>query len=413
MAITPRTQKDGSLVYEISYTMTDPSTGKRKYYSERWHPKKGSSAKVTEREAKKEEGVFIERCKRGEVLTKKEQKQQQKEQAEQAERERLERESKPTYKEYTKTFLDRLATVEKCAEGSISTYSLTLEKAFPLFGEMKLEDITETMLRKYVNDLNGEYAYNTARSHFVTLDHLFKMAVEDGILTVSPMDRIKPPKKGKDEPEKQKVLDEDTMRYLMNCLNQESPMWKAYVTFMSDTGCRRGETTGLKWESVDLTKGRVLICNNRQYTPGKGVHDVKPKTGKSRLIPISERTVLVLKAWKKEQMEYSFQKGIPQPEYCFTVKGQAMNPCSVNGYFKKLGEKTGIPNLHPHMLRHTNITISLANGADITSVSKKAGHSNIATTLNIYSHASEDSMRRAVAKYDEVIYGEEEQKKAQ
>lgn len=40
-------------------------------------------------------------------------------------------------------------------------------------------------------------------------------------------------------------------------------------------------------------------------------------------------------------------------------------------------------------------TVSIVNGADIVSVSKKLGHSNVSITLNVYSHANDNALKRA------------------
>ena len=40
-------------------------------------------------------------------------------------------------------------------------------------------------------------------------------------------------------------------------------------------------------------------------------------------------------------------------------------------------------------------TISIANGADIVSISEKLGHANPSITLNVYSHANEKAQLRA------------------
>ena len=50
---------------------------------------------------------------------------------------------------------------------------------------------------------------------------------------------------------------------------------------------------------------------------------------------------------------------------------------------------------HPHKLRHTFASIAITNGADIASVSEKLGHANKGTTLKMYAHADQESIRRA------------------
>ena len=61
--------------------------------------------------------------------------------------------------------------------------------------------------------------------------------------------------------------------------------------------------------------------------------------------------------------------------------------------------------MHPHALRHTMATLSIANGADVVSVSKKLGHCNPSVTLNIYSHVTDTMRAQAAVKIDREIGG--------
>ena len=56
----------------------------------------------------------------------------------------------------------------------------------------------------------------------------------------------------------------------------------------------------------------------------------------------------------------------------------------------------GVQNLHPHKLRHSFASIAITNGADIASVSEKLGHTDKAVTLRMYTHADQESIRRAI-----------------
>ncbi len=71
---------------------------------------------------------------------------------------------------------------------------------------------------------------------------------------------------------------------------------------------------------------------------------------------------------------------------------------------RRFGEKYGIEDIHPHKLRHTMATLSIANGADIKSISDKLGHSTVAITLSVYTHANEEAQRKANKALADAIY---------
>jgi integrase len=101
------------------------------------------------------------------------------------------------------------------------------------------------------------------------------------------------------------------------------------------------------------------------------------------------------------------------------AEGQASNPrlfCDTRGgwlrrshfhaqWFKPLLAKAGLPNIRFHDLRHTSATILLAEGEHPKVVQERLGHSQISTTMDIYSHvlpgmqkAAADRMNGAMAK---------------
>ncbi len=72
-----------------------------------------------------------------------------------------------------------------------------------------------------------------------------------------------------------------------------------------------------------------------------------------------------------------------------------MHPQRPTRYFKRFGKRYGIADFHPHKLRHSFASIAITNGADIASVSEKLGYSDKAVTLRMYTHADQESMKRA------------------
>ena len=74
---------------------------------------------------------------------------------------------------------------------------------------------------------------------------------------------------------------------------------------------------------------------------------------------------------------------------------EPMHPQSPTRYFEKFSRKYDIPNFHPHILRHTSASVAITNGADVASVSARLVHSDTAVTLRMYTHATDESIRKA------------------
>lgn len=98
-----------------------------------------------------------------------------------------------------------------------------------------------------------------------------------------------------------------------------------------------------------------------------------------------------------KQKEYS-----KQPNWCNTMNlvfttEQGRNLCiqTVEKPFKRIVRKLGLSEMRIHDLRHTFATRCLANGDSIMSVSAQLGHSNVSTTVNIYSHTTDEMLKES------------------
>lgn len=417
----PRKNKFGQIIsYEIRVSRGyDPVTRKAlKPYTMTWSHPDGWSKNRIERELNKVAAEFEAACKRGEILTKEQEKALAVEQIEQSKREQAEQERKPTFNAYASQFIKEKSTVY--APGTLENYRTALQRAAAVFGEMKIEDITNLTVKQYINDLqaNGKNQFNgkplahkTILKHYIVLHALFANAVENEVIEVSPMQKMKRPKPRKDETPKEAIAySESEIAYIMECLNNEPLKWKALIMFAIDSGCRRGEIVGLKWEEIDFRTGKVNICRNAQYTAGKGTYISTTKNRKNRVIYLNRPVLTVLAEWKRQQALLHFGQGIPLNGFCFTQdNGKMMNPQAPTSYLTRFGKKYNLPGIHPHALRHTMATLSIANGADIVSISEKLGHSEPSITLNVYSHANEEAQRRANEVLAQAIYKNQKQ----
>lgn len=412
---TARKNKAGQIIsYQIKVSRgRDKLTGKQLTpYTMTYTPPEGWSKRAIIRELQKVTGEFEAACNRGEVLTKEEQKALALEKAEKTELKKAEEQEKPTFNKYVELFLrEKSATLSAT---TIQGYKDALKRPAAVFGQMKLENINFLMIKNFITDLqtakaeNGEklLTHGSIVSYYTVLHTLFENAVENGVIDQNPMQRMKKPKPRKDDtPPEAIVYSESELEYIMECLNSEPLKWRAMVLFMIDTGCRRGEVAGLKWEEINFQTGKVTICRNAQYTKEKGVYISTPKNHKSREIIINTPVLQILKEWRKQQALLYFSKGQTTGGYCFTQNsGKILNPNTITAYIRKFGKKYNLPGMHPHALRHTMATLSIANGADVVSVSKKLGHCNPSVTLNIYSHANEEAQRRATEIFAKAVY---------
>lgn len=163
------------------------------------------------------------------------------------------------------------------------------------------------------------------------------------------------------------------------------------------TGMRRGELFGLEWKDIDFENGYLNIVRTSQYIGNKTLITKEPKTKSSRrCMKISQSLVDLLKEYRAFQSEQRLKTGSEwhNTDRLFTqLNGLPMCPDSLTKWFSNFLKKHNLRQVTLHSLRHTNATLLIAEGTDIRTVSSRLGHSNTATTLNIYTHAlkSKDS----------------------
>ena len=376
--------KDGKRFFKISVSR---GYGKSPY-TMRWYWPDGWSKRAAERELAKQAAAFELKCSQGEILTREEER--QKEAAERAEAAKLK-----TLRQYADgVFMPaKEATI---SENTRTSYRAFLEKhIYPVLGGIYMTDITPAMLSKLLIDFQRlGYAHATAVKLYIILNGIFEMAFLDDSINTNPMLKVKRPAPRKDElpkDENEKALTVKELSYVLSCVESEPLKWRVYINLAADTGLRRGECCGLQWSDIDFMSGTVIIRRNLQYTVAAGVYETSPKNGKTRVVDIGDTVVDLLRQLLADQVQTCISKWV------FTQDGtpEPMFPQSPTRYFKKFGERYGVNNFHPHLLRHSSASIAITNGADIVSVSERLGHSDTAVTLRMYAHANEESIRRA------------------
>jgi integrase len=192
------------------------------------------------------------------------------------------------------------------------------------------------------------------------------------------------------------------------------PLW----FLMSHTGIRRGEAAGLRWEDFDAEAGTLKIKRNRVPLRNGTVEETTPKTkGSLRTLPVDAGTIEVLdKRQRKAQTRAHLLAGPKWTEtgYIFTdAAGAPLHPNAITWQFrfarnlanadaadKATPKALELSPLSVHGLRHTFATTMLMAGVDVTTVSKYLGHSSVTMTLNVYSHATNQGMRKLADSID-------------
>ncbi len=161
---------------------------------------------------------------------------------------------------------------------------------------------------------------------------------------------------------------------------------------------RIGEILALRWKRIDTLRGTIEVAEN--YSCGEFV---TPKTKSSRrVIPMSSALMGVLEKHRAEGSECS-----PEALVFCTSKGTPLN--SKNLYNRELApacDQIGQPRVSWHSFRHTHATLLGDTGGSLKPAQALLGHSDLETTLNLYTHAIPDSQRTAVERVAGVLFSD-------
>ena len=283
--------------------------------------------------------------------------------------------------------LDRFFTylsVEKgLSKNTLNSYAADL-KRYTLFLTEREKEITSA-LRSDIIDFNeglrnSGYSIPSICRYLSSIKALYKYLLMEDVLDNDPSGNIHMPKKWERLP---KALSISEIKNLLRASFPEKTILRdsAMLELLYSSGLRVSELVKIKLGDIHFDAGFVRVM-------GKGA--------KERVVPVNVRALEKIK--KYIEVERPETLGKRQSPYLFVTKRG--NPMSRQRFWqtlKALGKQSGLE-ISPHTIRHCFATHLLEGGADLRSVQKMLGHSDISTT-QIYTKVTTDIIKKVFKAY--------------
>ena len=272
-------------------------------------------------------------------------------------------------------------------------------------GSIKVSDAQQWIIKLH-KDGRG---YSTITSVRGVVKPAFQMACNEDIIRRNPFD-FKLVDVVPNDSKKCGAMTEEQQDLWMTFIREDKTYAKYYDEFvvLLGTGMRVSEFCGLTMNDLDFESRRIRVDHQLVRERSGKYYVEKAKTACGvRYIPMTDDVYQSLKnilARRKKVKVETIVDGYSgfilldkdsKPKVALHIENEMRWAMKKYG---KLHPDQPLPNITPHVFRHTFCTNMANAGMDVKTLQYLMGHSDVGVTLNIYTHASYDRAAEQMAK---------------
>ena len=240
------------------------------------------------------------------------------------------------------------------------------------------------MIDAYIHDFSATRARKTAATQLQIIRQILRFAVVQGALPYNPAEALRLPKGLKVT---YRMPPDENQVKLIKAHAKDTP-FGLFAALVYYTGCRRGEALALTGADIDRKAKRISITKSVYYV-GNYAQIKQPKTEKgTREVPLLDA------------LDKLLPKRLPKGYLFAEPNGEPLTDDHFFDAYKKYQQATGVT-VTPHQIRHGYATALYECGVDFKTMQALLGHAQLSTTMDIYTHVRQNSLKAAEEKMQE------------
>ena len=308
-----------------------------------------------------------------------------------------------TFDGFADHWLEHVATAE-LRPSTVSSYRALLRlHVRPALGSKRLRGISVAQVRALIRAKSDEgLSARTVQMIHATIRTVLSSAARDELVERIVALLVRPPRVARIEV--RPWSPSEASQFLSSCRGH-----RLYALFSVGValGLRRGELLGLRWEDLDLDARLLHVRETVQRVQGAGLIVGPPKSARSRRsVPVPDMCVRTLREHRLVQVEERLLAGegwIDSGRVFTSSAGTILEPRNLSRLFEERMASAGVRRIRFHDLRHTCASLLLAQGVQPRVVMEVLGHSQLAMTMDLYSHVMPTALREAAEAMDQAL----------
>ena len=271
-----------------------------------------------------------------------------------------------------------------------------------------LKGLTAVDIQTFYVEQGKRAKPNTVIHYHALIHRALRYAVKTDLIPVNPADKVDRPRKIVYQAS---FYTESEFAALFAAVS--GTLIEVPVKLAAFYGLRRSEVMGLRWDAIDFEQNTLSIRHTVTGCTVDGQYQIiasdTTKTRSSRrtlpLVP-PVRDMLLPGLQAQEQDKRLCGKSYCREDagyICLNELGERILPAYLSNCFSRTLAQNGLRHIRFHDLRHSSATLLLAHGIPLKQIQEWLGHSDFATTANIYAHLDVKSKERSAAVMEEVL----------